>query len=322
MSFETYRASMASFPRFYPLIPDTPPFGPVMEIIQQGNEFDTDQHGRGDSYRVAQRAPDIRLHGIQTLLELALAGPIPQEWPDDLRILDVLGGDGTLARALARLRPYAARHRQCIMTSDLSRHMVLEALNYGLPAICQPAQHLLLPDASFDAVILAYGTHHIPAAERRQAYAEALRVLKPNGRIVVHDFEENGAVAQWFSTVVHRYSPNGHAYQHFTREELLDDLRAVGFREATVRDMYDPFRVTGPTAEAARSGLCAYVAGMYGLFKLRRAPDWQPRLWELIGEHAARLRGHEDSGMPLVRRADAGFVAVMPRRALVGVGVR
>jgi SAM-dependent methyltransferase len=315
MSFPDYFGYMRSFPRFSATIPvDAADFAPVAAMLQRGTEFDTDVDGRGDTYRVAQRRPEVRMTGIQTLLELALDGPIPHRWPDSLRVLDVLGGDGTIARALSRLRPRATGDGQWILTSDLSRHMVAGAIGYRLPAICQPAQRLVLREEAFDAVVIAYGTHHIPPAERRVAYAEALRVLKPGGRLVVHDFEEDSQVAVWFAEVVHRLAPNGHACTHYSRERLVGDLADAGFRDVVVRTMSDPLTVLEATPESARQRLCAYVADMYGLSWLRREPDWEGRLWELIGRY---LRPPA-----LVRSDGRGWTATVDREAVVGVGVK
>jgi ubiquinone/menaquinone biosynthesis C-methylase UbiE len=295
--------------------------------VEQGNEFDTDEGGRGDSYRESQLRPDVRLTGIRTLLQRALDGPLSHEQSPTLRVLDVLGGDGTLARAVSHLMPHVSAERQWILTGDLSRHMVAGALGYGLPAICQPAQRLALRDETFDAVILAYGTHHIPVNERKAAYAEAWRVLRPGGRIVVHDFEDDGVVSAWFSNVVHKYAPNGHAYDHFSRQELTQDLSTVGFRRVSVEGVSDPFTISAPRRTTAIAGMCSYVFNMYGLFGLAdgaTAEQVHNRVWELINDHMRYAAGQGADG-PLavtVRETGSATTVTMPRVALAAVGVK
>lgn len=50
------------------------------------------------------------------------------------------------------------------------------------------ASDLGLPDASYDRVVLFFLLHEMPLDVRRRTLAEALRVVKPGGRIVVVDY--------------------------------------------------------------------------------------------------------------------------------------
>src|SRR5258708_3078710 len=93
-----------------------------------------------------------------------------------------------------------------IITSDASSSMTVDALAQSLPAIRQPAQHLLLKDCSVHGALFAYGTHHIAPEDRPSAFREACRVLKPGCRVVIQDFEENTPTARWYSEFLDRYT--------------------------------------------------------------------------------------------------------------------
>jgi SAM-dependent methyltransferase len=152
-----------------------------------------------------------------------------------------------------------------ILTSDLSEEMVIAARAYGLFAIRQPAQNLLLKDRSLDGVIIAYGTHHIPPDHRVQACQEAFRVLRHDGRIVLHAFETGSHMARWFSEVVDQYSITGHQYPHFTAGEIRDYLSRAGFTDINIRYIYDPFIIYAGSADEAKHKLAEYLLNMYGL---------------------------------------------------------
>lgn len=239
----------------------------VTEMASETIDFhSTHKGGRGDLYREAQRNPLIRGVGIRQLFELVS----PQRELSSLRpqhkILDVLGGDGVLARAIPDLvTPARAPH---VLTSDLSEDMVAAARAYGLFALRQPAQNLLLKDESIDGVIIAYGAHHIPQEQRVLACREAYRVLKDDGRIVLHDFEEDSPVAGWFGEVVDKYSITGHQFPHFTIEEIHTCLQEAGFSDIEVTYLYDPFILDAPTREDAIRTFAECLLNMYGLVKL------------------------------------------------------
>ncbi|MFC9909607.1 class I SAM-dependent methyltransferase [Streptomyces sp. NPDC059862] len=281
-------------------------------------EFDTDETGRGDSYRSAQRDCGVRWTGARQLLRLCM----PDATSEGV-VLDVLGGDGLLTRAL-RTHGGSADPRPTLVTGDISGQMVDQALAQGLPSVRQAADFLFLRDASVDAVLLAYGTHHIASQDRPKAVREALRVTRPGGRVVLHDFDDASPMARFFTDVVHHHSAAGHDYPHFTRESLHGLFAGAG-ASARVVDLYDPLVVHGATEDEARRGLCAYVGAMYGVSELfhREGPDASWALLETVFDHSAYLAGLPEPldvpKAPVVHRSEAGFAAELPRVAIVAV---
>jgi SAM-dependent methyltransferase len=279
------------------------------------NEFDRDGNGgRGDSYRAAQRETSARTTGIRDLFRLAGCddeGRFATAHATGRLIVDVLGGDGLLARTRSQHRPTPSQ--EAVITGDVSANMVAAALAAGLPAVRQPAQRLLIRSSVADAVIMAYGTHHIPVCERDGALAEATRVLRSGGRVVVHDFETDSPMARWFADVVHHRSLAGHDYVHLTRDGLRDLLGAAGLKDVRVADLYDPFTIERSTEEGARSALANYVAQMYGLTAAldheRDRRGWLHKALERYFDVTVTSRGGRS-------------VAVLARHALVGVGVK
>lgn len=298
----------------------------LARLAGQRNEFETDEHGgRGGSYRVAQRDTGARLTGIRTLLRMVTGSADLGALPPGTRILDVLGGDGLVTTAWRVLAPRSSTIP--ILTSDMAGHMVAAALSRGLPAMRQAADFLFLHDNAFDGVLIAYGTHHV--ADRAAMCAEAFRVLRPGGRVVIHDFEEGSPVASWFEEIVHRRTVTGHDYRHFTRTGMDGLLRGAGFTDVAVTDMYDPIRLSGPTETRAVDALLGYLTAMYGLRP--EAADEAVDRAGLLGwltrnmrYDYAGVRGHDPAWCPelTVRPTATGAVAELPRLALVATAVR
>lgn len=101
------------------------------------------------------------------------------------RVLDVGGGTGRAARVLAEdTREVAGRD---VTVVDASAEMLKEARESGLPVVQGDAAGLPFRDDSVDAVTVVDALHHFP--DRDGALAEAARVLRPGGVLVVRDFD-------------------------------------------------------------------------------------------------------------------------------------
>jgi SAM-dependent methyltransferase len=301
-------------------------------MFAEPNEFESNSTGRGDSYRQAHRQSMVKAVGVAQLLELASGESSADGLPPDYLLLDVLGGDGTVARAASQL-PNWSSPRQWILTGDLSGQMIRQALAYELPAVRLAAQFLLCRDETFGGVLFAYGSHHIPVHQRTASYADAFRVLRPGGRLAVHDFEIGSPTANWFETVVDTYSPNGHKYTHFSRAELEAGMAAAGFADVAVKLIYDPIVVHARDAHDARLGILNYLLDSYGLTcdeqDAGSAVDWvEDQVAKCIqyGSYGLEQFGSvvsppvRDSGTLSVFETADGWVGELPRTALVGVG--
>jgi ArsR family transcriptional regulator len=131
-------------------------------------------------------------------------------------VLDIASGDGVLAELLA---PHSRRY-VCIDAS----HRVVAAARERLKGwpnvdVREGDMHALpLPDASFDLVVLMHALTY--AAKPAQAVAEAARVLRPGGRLLLSSLARHEHRA-----VVEAY---GHANLGFTEKELRKFAEKAG----------------------------------------------------------------------------------------------
>ncbi len=160
-------------------------------------------------------------------VERALERLLPPGSIGDL--LDIGTGTG---RILARLGPHVTRAvgvdlspemlniaRLALVEARLSNCRVQRADMYKLP----------MPDGSFDAVTFHQVLHY--AADPPAAIAEAARVLRPGGRMVIADFAPHGQ--QSLAT------DHAHRWLGLADEDVARWLRAAGLAPAA------PVRLTG-----------------------------------------------------------------------------
>jgi ArsR family transcriptional regulator len=161
----------------------------------------------------------------------ALLGLLPSDW-----VVGDLGcGTGALLPALA---PHVAR----VIGVDASGEMLAAARDRvrELPNVELregALESLPLADASLDAVTLMLVLHHLPAPA--DALAEAARVLKPGGRLLIvdmtsHDREE--------------YRQRmGHVWLGFSDEQIQRYLAQAGFGDVRISPLSPEAEAKGPS---------------------------------------------------------------------------
>lgn len=141
-----------------------------------------------------------------------------------VRIADLGAGEGVISQLLARRAEFV----HCIDNSPkmvefgrkLAEQHGIRNLEYKLGDI----DDVPLPDASVDIALLSQALHHSPHPER--ALAEAHRILKPGGQIVILDLRRHS-----FEKARELYADY---WLGFSENALADMLAKAGFRSVTI----------------------------------------------------------------------------------------
>jgi ArsR family transcriptional regulator len=165
----------------------------------------------------------------------ALLGLLPSTW-----IVGDLGcGTGAV---LPMLAPHVARvigvdASEEMLTAARARAMGLENVELRQGAL----EALPIEAASLDAVTLVLVLHHLPSPV--VALAEAARVLKPGGRVLIVDMSSHER---------EEYRQGmGHVWLGFSDEQMTKHLSQAGFRGVRVQPLPPAEDAKGPTLFAA-----------------------------------------------------------------------
>jgi len=183
---------------------------------------------------------------IPKLYESHLVPLIFQPYADDLarrlasrplrRVLEIAAGTGVVTRALASALP----ERVAIVATDLNQAMIDQATATGVrrPVEWRQADAMQLPfaDGEFDAVVCQFGAMFFP--EKPKAFAEARRVLGPNGVFIfnvwdrIEENEFSDTVTKAMETVFPQDPPRFLArtpHGYHDRAAIARDLAQGGF---------------------------------------------------------------------------------------------
>ena len=125
-------------------------------------------------------------------------------------LIDVAGGTGDVALGFlerAAVRPPRGRPPARAAVCDINHAMMRAGQSRDEPGlapvrVCGDAEALPFPDASFDAYTIAFGIRNV--TRRGRALAEARRVLRRGGRLMVLEFSR--PVTESFAALYDAYS--------------------------------------------------------------------------------------------------------------------
>lgn len=143
------------------------------------------------NYDLMNDAMSLGIHRIWKDMTITKVNPQPGEL-----LIDVAGGTGDLGRRFIR-RAEEVRLRRGgdavrAIICDINAEMLLAGIDakkdagLDITRICGNAEALPFPDASADAVTIAFGIRNV--THRDKALSEFHRVLKPGGRLCVLEF--------------------------------------------------------------------------------------------------------------------------------------
>ena len=154
------------------------------------------------------------------------------------RLLDLGTGTGAMALAAAAAFPRLDIHALDLSPAYLDRARRRLA---GVAATWHraAAEAIPLPDASVDIVTAVYLLHELPPEVRRAVLAEAARVLRPGGRLVVVDAMQIGD-APALDPVLRGFPDHFHEpyFSDWITADVPELLRAAGFVPAGTEAAY------------------------------------------------------------------------------------
>lgn len=168
-----------------------------------------------------------------------VAGMAPRDHYD--RILDMGCSSGHFTTALTDAFPKAK-----ITGVDLSRRMLehawrtANANGWDWDLYQRPAEATGFDDASFDLVASYIMLHEMPADAIRASFAEALRVLRPGGDMVMSDvtrYADLDRLSAWKADRSAKFGGEPH-WRESASLDLASLAKEVGFAEARAEGIY------------------------------------------------------------------------------------
>lgn len=210
---------------------------PLIELAREAPDAEGDRARLGDLLR--QRVDRQALN--ERLLEpgqswFLWAGALASLLPP-LDVVDFGCGAGVLAASIARWARKVWAIDQSAAAIDEARERAEREGLRNITFLREDLHRLSLPDARKDLVVISQSLHYVESPP--DVLAEAARILKPGGRIVLLELMTHSE--KW---VLERLA---HRHLGFEPDLLKKQMSSAGFRELTfeahARDVGSPFRV-------------------------------------------------------------------------------
>jgi demethylmenaquinone methyltransferase/2-methoxy-6-polyprenyl-1,4-benzoquinol methylase len=179
---------------------------------------------------------------------------------DNLKFLDMASGSGDIAISIAHKQKKYNKSVDitlCDINKDMLDKARVKFINEGIIENCKfevaDAAKLPFEDNSFDIYTISFGIRNVP--ERKGAFLEAKRVLKPGGKLFCMEFSkvENKLVAPLYNFYLNAIIPNmgqvfaqnKEAYEYLknsiinfpSQEEIVNELKDCGFSNVNYYNM-------------------------------------------------------------------------------------
>ena len=218
------------------------------------------------------------------------------------QVLEIAAGTGILTRMLRDRLPAAAQLVATDLNPDMLTHAQRKfATHEDIRFEPANAQQLPFPDAHFDLALCQFGIMF--CHDKRQAFAEARRVLREGGRILFSTWnalEDNPLPATVNRVLDEIFAGNAPAFlnvpfSYHTRDEILTDARAAGFDPVELIQL-DGYCEIADAIDAARG----FVQGSPLQLEIAQRGDIDlEQVIERVAEGIAARFGERDTRAPM-----------------------